>query len=38
MLTRKMQHAHVNQRPTVKEAQQLFQEFALHPDGPTNSP
>jgi hypothetical protein len=37
-----MQHAHVNQRPTVKEAQQLFQqlfqEFALHPDGPTNSP
>jgi hypothetical protein len=41
-MARKMQNADADQRPTAKEAQQLFQQlfpaFALHPDGPSNSP
>jgi len=42
LMARKMQNADADQRPTAKEAQQLFQQlfpaFALHPDGPSNSP
>jgi hypothetical protein len=43
LLTRKMQNADPDQRPSAKEAQELFrqafpEEFALHPDLPSNLP
>jgi hypothetical protein len=37
-LTKKMQQVQVEQRPTAEQAQQLFQEFVYHADGPANSP